>query len=98
MYHIPTQVLPLHPLHDALPIFPARMGAAAKAPSPWIADGLNSKTERVSCSGIGFCRSRSARRGVVDRPEDSAVFSDRRSEEHTSELQSLRHLVCRLLL
>src|ERR1035438_738440 len=24
--------------------------------------------------------------------------SDRRSEEHTSELQSLRHLVCRLLL
>src|SRR5438045_5556896 len=26
------------------------------------------------------------------------VASDRRSEEHTSELQSLRHLVCRLLL
>src|SRR5262245_62928004 len=26
------------------------------------------------------------------------VFSDLRSEEHTSELQSLRHLVCRLLL
>src|SRR5258705_5482907 len=25
-------------------------------------------------------------------------FSNRRSEEHTSELQSLRHLVCRLLL
>src|ERR1035438_1085127 len=27
-----------------------------------------------------------------------AVYSGRRSEEHTSELQSLRHLVCRLLL
>src|SRR5262245_64435541 len=26
------------------------------------------------------------------------VFVDPRSEEHTSELQSLRHLVCRLLL
>src|SRR5262245_63343968 len=26
------------------------------------------------------------------------AFSMRRSEEHTSELQSLRHLVCRLLL
>src|SRR5437899_6585972 len=26
------------------------------------------------------------------------VFSKTRSEEHTSELQSLRHLVCRLLL
>src|SRR5438045_7026901 len=25
-------------------------------------------------------------------------FDDERSEEHTSELQSLRHLVCRLLL
>src|SRR5436853_5652306 len=29
------------------------------------------------------------------KPEDVARF---RSEEHTSELQSLRHLVCRLLL
>src|SRR5262245_63569838 len=28
----------------------------------------------------------------------SAVRADPRSEEHTSELQSLRHLVCRLLL
>src|SRR5947199_2806592 len=27
-----------------------------------------------------------------------AVFTRTRSEEHTSELQSLRHLVCRLLL
>src|SRR5262245_62495238 len=26
------------------------------------------------------------------------IEADRRSEEHTSELQSLRHLVCRLLL
>src|SRR5437899_6815039 len=26
------------------------------------------------------------------------IFSGSRSEEHTSELQSLRHLVCRLLL
>src|SRR5205814_6423905 len=30
--------------------------------------------------------------------EGNAVFFDNRSEEHTSELQSLRHLVCRLLL
>src|SRR5262245_63437405 len=28
----------------------------------------------------------------------SGACSSRRSEEHTSELQSLRHLVCRLLL
>src|SRR5437899_7169103 len=29
---------------------------------------------------------------------DVSGFPSRRSEEHTSELQSLRHLVCRLLL
>src|SRR5262245_63886801 len=33
-------------------------------------------------------------RGIVLDPEKKPV----RSEEHTSELQSLRHLVCRLLL
>src|SRR5258705_1156726 len=32
------------------------------------------------------------------RCERSGAIFDRRSEEHTSELQSLRHLVCRLLL
>src|SRR5947199_5560310 len=32
----------------------------------------------------------------LDRPPAEALV--RRSEEHTSELQSLRHLVCRLLL
>src|SRR5258705_1119189 len=31
-------------------------------------------------------------------PLHQLVSRDRRSEEHTSELQSLRHLVCRLLL
>src|SRR5262245_62952382 len=32
----------------------------------------------------------------IERPPEHLVVS--RSEEHTSELQSLRHLVCRLLL
>src|SRR5205814_8090644 len=32
------------------------------------------------------------------RRSSSRSTTDRRSEEHTSELQSLRHLVCRLLL
>src|SRR5437899_9233675 len=32
--------------------------------------------------------------GLLDSPSDGSY----RSEEHTSELQSLRHLVCRLLL
>src|ERR1035441_10847345 len=36
----------------------------------------------------------------LSTPACGRIFSDllRRSEEHTSELQSLRHLVCRLLL
>src|SRR5437899_8618790 len=40
-------------------------------------------------------------RGVVHlvvREYGAARFANHRSEEHTSELQSLRHLVCRLLL
>src|SRR5947199_1377973 len=41
-------------------------------------------------------RLRRRRRVETARGQDAAVY--RRSEEHTSELQSLRHLVCRLLL
>src|SRR5437899_6647228 len=45
----------------------------------------------------GSCRSRrSACCGAPDPATGTAEQS--RSEEHTSELQSLRHLVCRLLL
>src|SRR5262245_63941691 len=36
--------------------------------------------------------------GDVIDPHRGAVIAGVRSEEHTSELQSLRHLVCRLLL
>src|SRR5258705_7853881 len=47
-------------------------------------------------SPITLARSVS-RRGMLTR--SSTIWSSRtRSEEHTSELQSLRHLVCRLLL
>src|SRR5262245_63185352 len=39
-----------------------------------------------------ICRTRLSSRG------SRSIRADSRSEEHTSELQSLRHLVCRLLL
>src|ERR1039458_3278070 len=39
-----------------------------------------------------------AARGHECRLEIIKTTGDKRSEEHTSELQSLRHLVCRLLL
>src|SRR5205823_9939489 len=37
-------------------------------------------------------------RSVAVLPEPLLVLLDKRSEEHTSELQSLAYLVCRLLL
>src|SRR5262245_62526363 len=40
----------------------------------------------------------SSGRHVLDFPQEWNAVLDKRSEEHTSELQSLRHLVCRLLL
>src|SRR2546429_6302105 len=70
------------PLHDALPISTSRLWAKLSA----------SATSRVICSASssGSCCSRS-RRPRSDSPST-------RSEEHTSELQSRLHLVCRLLL
>src|SRR5258705_4494438 len=41
---------------------------------------------------------RGPRRGAARAAREKRRFGDHRSEEHTSELQSLRHLVCRLLL
>src|SRR5262245_64325730 len=37
-------------------------------------------------------------RGGPAGPSQGRALGEHRSEEHTSELQSLRHLVCRLLL
>src|SRR5205814_7627431 len=37
-------------------------------------------------------------RATEDLPKAVEAIREERSEEHTSELQSLRHLVCRLLL
>src|SRR5690625_5826869 len=72
----PSAASPL-PLHDALPICPARRGPARSAPP-----------SRRGPAG----RSRRSRR----RPRGRSGAP--RSEEHTSELQSRGHLVCRLLL
>src|SRR5215217_9349360 len=40
----------------------------------------------------------SRRRSMRSRPRSGGVARSRRSEEHTSELQSRQYLVCRLLL
>src|SRR3989441_1647417 len=58
-----------------------------------------------SCSGTAFIPPRPATRYLRGRPQTSCGKARRskrrrrmRSEEHTSELQSLAYLVCRLLL
>src|SRR2546425_9185388 len=69
-------------LHDALPIS-AREAAAVEE-------------EQVAVEGD---RGRALIAGRVDeRPQVLINTSGNRSEEHTSELQSLAYLVCRLLL
>src|SRR5258705_9560385 len=72
-------------LHDALPISSRRRHT--RCLSDWSSDVCSSDLTRLNSSHLGisyavFC----------------LEFRRVRSEEHTSELQSLRHLVCRLLL
>src|SRR3712207_8111260 len=76
-------------LHDALPIFGYRSprASAARAAAP--------RTLRV-CTPTSFAsRAHSAQRTTI---RFWASVESRRSEEHTSELQSRQYLVCRLLL
>src|SRR2546429_4807868 len=84
-------------LHDALPICSRRPGY-----------GLRDQRRRPgSLEGRGSCRFRRGRR-VADADDrrraraelglGNRVTRGWRSEEHTSELQSRLHLVCRLLL
>src|SRR2546429_7409886 len=68
-------------LHDALPIFPMMVMGAT--------DGLYLRAIGIPTYGVqGF---------LMDRDDLRFHGRDERSEEHTSELQSRLHLVCRLL-
>src|SRR5205814_10010081 len=80
----PTTAIYTLSLHDALPISRAGDPRAGGAgrPVPGCA------VRRTDAGGR-----RHARRARVQQHQSGV-----RSEEHTSELQSLRHLVCRLLL
>src|SRR5207244_5098242 len=90
-------------LHDALPISGRERPAKASASSM-----PNQPGRRVSERVVGreAVMAEEISQGAVflvtprfcDDVHKSAVGSPRRSEEHTSELQSPDHLVCRLLL
>src|SRR5205814_8262301 len=76
-------------LHDALPIYEDGEEAAPSGP-PLDEASVPAANSVVRASGRTIVR---ISLGVMRR-----TISVLRSEEHTSELQSLRHLVCRLLL
>src|SRR5205814_9186928 len=89
-------------LHDALPISARTLFEASDRRF-----GLPGRFAVVRCTSCGLAR-------TEPQPDEPARFYPpesyysyappsppsrlQRSEEHTSELQSLRHLVCRLLL
>src|SRR5690606_41798415 len=84
----PTGVHPLS-LHDALPIFVGETAHEQADP----ADALGIEAVR------GLVEHEHARVAEESLRDGEAVLhAERRSEEHTSELQSRENLVCRLLL
>src|SRR5690606_41058054 len=90
-------------LHDALPIYPpprrpaarrSELRAAGRAPGPARGGGRAGLGAERAGARVG----RAAPPGGGPRPRGRAHPCQRRSEEHTSELQSRENLVCRLLL
>src|SRR5947208_11675348 len=92
MNDAPTSEIYTLSLHDALPIFRQYRGAAL--PTGLAARRDDDEVAPRNASGRGLLPHRRAGRADDRRPPPHAV----RSEEHTSELQSPDHLVCRLLL
>src|SRR5204862_8186417 len=82
--HTPPPYFPTLSLHDALPIY---MESHNFQVSQNLSQDFSQWYER-----------RIAGRQGLDAPSPLAVVMTPRSEEHTSELQSRRDLVCRLLL
>src|SRR5205814_4056408 len=91
----PTPVISTLSLHAALPILSPR-GAAGSGARGAAARVRSRRAGDLARRTAGREASRARVRRAGDPGRDDA--SRYRSEEHTSELQSLRHLVCRLLL
>src|SRR5205814_7524349 len=80
------------PLHDALPIYFPGFGESPLPPTAWgTADYADAVAEWLGGLAPARCI-------WIGHSFGSRVGLRLRSEEHTSELQSLRHIVCRLLL
>src|SRR5690348_17578697 len=84
-----------HSLHDALPIYRRQCSLlqGQRSAHP-VAGPCEGNDEAVTLA----LRNRAHAVVLVDDVGEHAVHGRQRSEEHTSELQSPVHLVCRLLL
>src|SRR5690606_41138224 len=84
-------------LHDALPI---SSSAASRTPSRSGHDSPGRPSSRPPSPSPSTRSARTASAAASSTPRPSPPVSPppRRSEEHTSELQSRENLVCRLLL
>src|SRR5205823_13111494 len=89
-------------LHDALPILPSSSGSRAGSNSKRGNDLLHIERRFLALGEWNLERIQRHRHQAVVADDadqiDHAGEPDLRSEEHTSELQSLAYLVCRLLL
>src|SRR5258705_1925890 len=94
-----TEISPF-PLHDALPISVRLEPAALQPARPPCRAGAHRllQGERDWDDRVLTARAGRAHQQVRGRRDARGKSREDRSEEHTSELQSLRHLVCRLLL
>src|SRR3989475_9479536 len=97
----PTEIYPL-PLPDPLPIYPR---CPISRPSPSTPRWRRRRAARSWPTGLPPSprsgrtpRPPRPRYAAADRPCAASHPPARRSEEHTSELQSQSNLVCRLLL
>src|SRR5205814_7261558 len=89
----PPHISPLS-LHDALPILKS-LATRARAASPIVARSAGDRRSVPIAAASADAECAGTSTPISPSTTTSGVP---RSEEHTSELQSLRHLVCRLLL
>src|SRR5207253_9530069 len=90
----PTTAIYTLSLHDALPIWHGNGGEVA-AGRQYLAGGVRHPCDQSNAARKSPVRQRQgSRAGLAHRNRTLCG----RSEEHTSELQSRGHLVCRLLL
>src|SRR5205814_9886977 len=97
----PTEPYPLS-LHDALPISAGELFESqcvrARWKGPELVVPVRARPRLSSIGGLHGDIHPSQRRAGPSVGDGAVDETPARSEEHTSELQSLRHLVCRLLL